>query len=405
MKKFFLMLLSLVIAFGLWLYVMTVVSPESESTFYNIPVEFVGTSVLNERGLMIVSDTSNVRMDLTLRGNRSDLSKLSSSNITIIVDLSKITSAGEHQLTGTISFPSGTTAEVQKRSLDYVSVTVAEQTSKEIPVEVVYPDSVPSGYEADKDNIRLDHSSVKVTGPTDVVSQIACARVTVSLSGKMNDITGYYDLILYDEDDKAVVDLQYISTDRSQVYVALDVYKTKVVTLKFELDCTDSGLTADMVTLYAPSSVTLMGSYDAIYQMDDSLSFTIKLSDYTESSVITFTPALPEGVKCKEEIQVEINIPQMSSVTLTVSTYQIKNVPQGLVVLADVETVVEVWGPEETVKALTGEDILAVIDCTEVNANSVSAPVSYTVNGLEYLTVRGQEEAVSVNVIELVDPN
>ena len=33
-------LLSLVIAFGLWLYVITYVSPGSEETYYNIPVVF-----------------------------------------------------------------------------------------------------------------------------------------------------------------------------------------------------------------------------------------------------------------------------------------------------------------------------------------------------------------------------
>ena len=41
------LLLSLVISFGLWLYVVTVISPEYEVTVYNVPVELVGTGTLD----------------------------------------------------------------------------------------------------------------------------------------------------------------------------------------------------------------------------------------------------------------------------------------------------------------------------------------------------------------------
>ena len=90
-------ILALVVSFGLWLYVITVVSPGSEQTYYNIPVVFSGSSLLESRGLMMVSD-QNVKMDLTLSGNRTDLNKLSNANITILADLSGITAPGEYKI-------------------------------------------------------------------------------------------------------------------------------------------------------------------------------------------------------------------------------------------------------------------------------------------------------------------
>ena len=42
-------LLAVVLAFGIWVYVVTVVSPESEKTYYNIPVVLDNESVLLER--------------------------------------------------------------------------------------------------------------------------------------------------------------------------------------------------------------------------------------------------------------------------------------------------------------------------------------------------------------------
>ena len=47
-NKFLSFLLSLTIAFTLWYYVITVVSPGSEEWYYNIPVVFEGETVLTE---------------------------------------------------------------------------------------------------------------------------------------------------------------------------------------------------------------------------------------------------------------------------------------------------------------------------------------------------------------------
>ena len=50
-SKLYSMLLSVVIAFGLWLYVVNNVSQETEATFYNIPVAFEREAALDERML------------------------------------------------------------------------------------------------------------------------------------------------------------------------------------------------------------------------------------------------------------------------------------------------------------------------------------------------------------------
>ena len=73
-------LLSLVIAFGLWLYVVTNVSQEAEYTIYNVPVVMEGEALLNEKNLMITSVSAD-DVDLTLSGSRSDLAKVNNSNM------------------------------------------------------------------------------------------------------------------------------------------------------------------------------------------------------------------------------------------------------------------------------------------------------------------------------------
>ena len=91
-KKILMALLSLVLSFALWLYVITVVSPGSDDTFYDIPVIFTSETTLTEREL-IITDVLTEDVTLKLEGNRSDLVLLDRSNIEVIADLSRINMA------------------------------------------------------------------------------------------------------------------------------------------------------------------------------------------------------------------------------------------------------------------------------------------------------------------------
>ena len=85
-NKILYLLLSVVIAFGLWGYVITTVSPEWEETYYDIPVALKNEKVLHENGLML-NEKETPTVTLRLKGNRSDLINLNKSDITLVADL------------------------------------------------------------------------------------------------------------------------------------------------------------------------------------------------------------------------------------------------------------------------------------------------------------------------------
>jgi len=97
-------LLSLVIAFGLWFYVITVDAPDFKDTIYDIPVTFANESAMNDKGF-ILTGTPYTTVDLTISGKRSEVIKCNRSNVTIKVDLSKIYEAGTHNLEYSITYP------------------------------------------------------------------------------------------------------------------------------------------------------------------------------------------------------------------------------------------------------------------------------------------------------------
>ena len=135
-NKFLTALLAGVIAICLWAYVITAERPESENTFYNVPVVMEGETVLQDRGMMITSDT-DLTVTLKLSGKRSDLNKLKSSDIAAVVDLSRLSEAGDQIVHYDVSIPGDTAIEVVSRHPDTLSLTVTEWAVKEIPVEML----------------------------------------------------------------------------------------------------------------------------------------------------------------------------------------------------------------------------------------------------------------------------
>jgi YbbR domain-containing protein len=78
-NKVFSALISLVIAFCLWPYVITVDNPDYKDTIYDIPLTFVNETALKNRNL-VITDISADSVDITFSGNRTDVLKLNKSN-------------------------------------------------------------------------------------------------------------------------------------------------------------------------------------------------------------------------------------------------------------------------------------------------------------------------------------
>ncbi len=393
-NKIFTLILSFIISFGLWLYVVTVISPESEATFYNISVELKGMEYLNSKDLLIVSDTKNLKLDeLKLSGNRSDLNKLSSSNITVTADLSTITEPGEYQLPWTVSFQSAT-AEVLEQENQYITVIVAEQATKTVEIKPLYSGKVSDGYEADKENIRMDHTTVTVTGPKDTIDKIEYARITIDISNRNVGFKSDYDVVLCDGSSRPVVNDQYVTLNLETVTAALEIYKVKKIDLNYVLDMTDSGLREEDVTLTPVGKVTLIGSDDALNSLDeqfknDQYTFTIKMSDFKQTATTTLVLPLPSGVTCKEKIEIQIAIPDMALKTFTLdeSCFKLQNVPSDLKVNISGKQKITIWGPESVLEELDESRLRILVDCTDLTADGMMSDAVYTVKGYEYLRV------------------
>lgn len=404
-------LLSLVIALGIWVYVVSVVSPEYEVTIHSIPVELVGADTLADRDLIIVSN-KNFTVDLKLLGNRVDLKKLSASNITIQADLSQIKEPGEHTIRYDIIYPS----IVQSGNIDalekhpqHITLTVAERGTKQVPVKVKYKGSVPADYVADRQNPQINHKTVTITGPVAELERVDHVSILVDLTDQVSTITGVFRPTICDANGNALVDAAMLSCDVKEIQTTIKIQKIKTVPIVVDV-IDGGGLTEDDVKLtLSIDSIVVSGSEAALEDLDQIVVGQIYLSNLLDSTTMDFEISLPAGVgnvtgatsvtveiKLLRELQIqEFEVMQIFTV----------NEPQNCKVTMLTRSIrVQIRGTEEALAYLrqNPNSIVAVVDCSDVsdghNQNMVLNVTIKIVDGNDAGAVG--EYTVTVNVSE-----
>lgn len=378
------LLLSLVIAFGLWVYVITSVSPGSEETFHNIPVVREGETVLQERGLMI-TEVSSDTVSLTLSGTRKDLAKVNSGNITLKVDLSKIYEPGTHSLQYTTSYPGDVASNAfveEARTPESITFTVEERRNKEVPVEIQWIGSAPEGFLTDKESRVLDYPTVTVVGPASVADQIEKAVIEVDLTERRESISESFRYTLCDAEGNPV-DAEKITTNVQEVRLDVKIQRFKDLKLTYNL-VPGGGATADNVDITLNvETIRVSGSEAVLEKLGDELVIaTINLGDHAKNTDLTCSINLPEGVTNLTgvtEVKVNLAFKGLGSKNLVLDEFYSVNVPEGLSAeITTQELEVKIRGPVQLIQRLTAEDVRATVDFTGAEAGSYSFKVTIT---------------------------
>lgn len=384
-NKLITVLISALAALSLWLYVVTFVSPNSDKHYYNIPVTMQGEIMLQERGLMITSSGAQT-VSLHLEGNRTDLNKLNSSNITVGVDLSRIGEPGVHNIAFTPTYPGdvpNNAITVLSKTPGTITVHVEERESKTVPVEIRYTGTLAEGYMADKENKTMDHEQVTISGPKPVVDQITMARIDVDMENRVESVIGQFEYTLCNAKGEPV-DAELITTDVDKINLTLRILRVKEIDLLVNIIEGGGATLATSSIEIAPKTIRISGSDNLLTGLDSLELGTIDLGQMLADEVLTFPIKLPEGVTNETgvaEATVTVRFPNLAVKTLTVKNIQAVNVPAGL----DAELITQrlkitIRGPKKRVEKVKEENITVIVDFSNEQAGTVSVKAQITVD-------------------------
>lgn len=386
-NKIISVVVSVVIAFALWTYVITTVSPESEEHYYDIPVTYQN-DILEERGLMIVSETPTV--DLKLKGNRSDLNELNATNISLLVNLAGIQAPGTQMVNYDIKFPGNipdNAIEVLSQSPNILQLKVENKIKKAVPIKLDFMETkVPEGYIADKDNPVMDVSVVEVVGPESVVQSIDHALVQLDLNQKVDSIIGQFEYVLCDAESNPV-DAELITTNVENINLSVKIQRIKEVPLVLNIVAGGGATESDCLIEMSRETVWVSGSENKLRSLESVELGAVELGQLQkESNTLEFDIVLPEGVTNMTgdaKVSVTITFPELAQKKISVSMDRFNHtgVPAGATVTWITQVLeVELRGPKSKINKITGKDLTITMDFADEELGSVSKVPKVTIS-------------------------
>lgn len=372
-SKKFNIILALVVAIALWAYVLGEINPTSSTVVRNVPINFLNEETLAEEGLTVLS-TSAETVNVTISGQRTAITRADSDDFTVTVDLEGMR-IGENSARINVIGPRN--VEIERVNIEKLTVMIDEQVSLEKSVETQFLGQIADNQEASV--IEAEKNRVNVSGPKTLVNSVTrlLASISVSdLSGEPKNLN--IELVPVDENNVRVEGVTIEGGNTMSVTAVL--FNKKTVPLEVPLENQDSH---EMdVEVDAPVTVVVKGSEDALAEISSISCQSIDLSAITESTTITLTPVLPEGVQLAEEnptLTADITVREMASRTFTFDSSDIlfSVEAEGLgYSIADAQFEVTLTGRESVLAELRQEDIVLSVNTEGLTAGTHNLEIS-----------------------------
>ena len=387
---------SILVAIAVWVYVDVEKAPDRTKTIRDIPVEFSGESTtLADKNLMLLSGYDTT-VDLTIKGPKRELVKISKDNVRLVASTSSIDSVGVHTLRWDPIYPDGVQSSaltVDWASKYKVTVTVGELYTKEVPVNCTVTGQVADGYFTGE--TVLDPTSLVLRGQRDDLLNVAYAKLTVDISDATRSVIQTESVQLYDNDDNPV-DNSNIRTNASLIQAKVPVLTTKEVSLAVELSGVPGVAGQSIKTTVTPTSVRLIGEADVLEGINEIVLATLYIEDLEMWQQNSYVVTAPDGTwlaNSNEVATVEISMEGIEEATVTVDTFSYTNVPSGLYpeVMGGLD--VRLWGLADELTELDAAALTATADLSGITEpGSYRVPVTVTISGYRDVAVKGSYE-------------
>ena len=404
-SKWLYMVLSLFLAIVLWRYVTNDLNPTQTDTLTNVPVVFNGLDSLEERGMMI-SEGLEQTVTLRIQAKRNVIQQLSNENVSVVIDVSTITSTGEKTVTDyNVTFPRAVANDpitIRSRSPSTITFTVSNWVEREIEVRGNFTGSVADGYQMG--DLTVSPSTITIQGQEELVNLVDYALVTLSQENLSETYTGElpYTLIGFNGEELSMEKLN-LEVSSSAVVVTLPVMQLKEVELVVDVIPGGGATEQDAKITIDPSTIMVSGDEDALAGLEQITIGEVDLQQIFGTDTFTFPIHLSEqltNVSGVSEATVTVSIEDLATRTLEVDNISVLT-PDGYT--ADLVTqsrLVMIRGSEEAVAQVIPSQIRIVADLSEASlaTGTQTVPVKVYLDGASDVGVVGTDYKITVTI-------
>jgi len=386
-SRIFWMLVSLLISIFLWTYITEQDTSTVTKVISGVEVQFSGEDELRNNGLAIANVDSQY-VDVTVRGTRSIIRKLNSTNVSAVIDVGNITQAGDMSWSYYLRYSGvdSSSISVVNRSPETISFTVSKLASKTVDVRGEFLGSVAEGYTAE--DFVVEPSTLEITGSEETLEQISYAWFSINTSNISEDYVENADYVLMDADGNEI-SKSGLTFSADYIKVTLPVVETKEIPLSVKIIPGGGATEEDCSITIVPSTIKISGESAELESMDTLQIAEIDLNDITDTYDEIFTINLSDtltNVDQVEQAEVIIQIEGMETSQFAVTDIEFTNVPEGYQAVYSAESLrVTVRGPSKEIKSITGKDIHVTADLSAYDGTSttIDVPVTISIDNVE----------------------
>jgi len=377
-------------AFILWVYVMSVESPEHEEIFSNVTVSLENEQALTDNGLAIYSGYGNM-IDVTLAGKKSILSKLDTDDIFASVDLGGKSTSGRYDCTITVDVPAGCKLVGTSQKSISVYLDKSARTTIDLGIKVENLD-LTEGCELGM--IDLPYDKVDIQGAERTIDRVAGAAAVFDLTGVTATTTKSAKIILFDQYGKVIGD-SYLSYSPTEIEAEVPIIKRVEVPVEVEYkygylneNNTAVNLSVNSITVSGNPALIDKGGFIEPIEIDEKAHFD-------DDGVCMMTVELdpPEGLTFSQE-SIDITIVRSDEIKTREITVRSGNIsesgaPNDMEYTIDKSPVtVRFMGPADALSALDADDVTLWLDMSPFD-KSVSGMVKVRAKVLVDSTSKG----------------
>lgn len=368
-SKAFWMIVSLLASLAIWVYVTSVETDESKTTFRGVKVELVGEDILRDSKNLVVTDMDTSTVTVEVVGPRRIIGSLSSAQLVAQVDVSKLSRAAYTSQQYTIVYPDGTdTSKLSenRRTPETINFMVSAQTSKSIQVRGSFDGSLAEGYTAEMP--VFEPSTITITGSEAYLKDVEYAWVTFSKENVDSTYSVETGFTLMDANNEPC-STTGISFSTDVVTATLPLLTLKEVNLDVNIIEGAGATKANTKITIDPVSVTLAGDSALLAGMNKIILATIDLTDFSSTFTETYTIPIDNELKNTTGVTkatVTVEIVGLETKTFRVTNFSCINATEGYE--ADIITEskeITLRGTPEALAQIKDENIRAVADLTD----------------------------------------
>lgn len=351
------LLLSLVLAFSLWIVVQNEINPEQEQPFV-VPVEITDRPA----GLILISGPTPSQVTVRVSGPQTMLRDLQRSSLRALVSLANVgAGAVEVPVRVQVDSPRITVRGVEPPA---VAVQLEEQAERTVPVQVNVLGSPPFGYSAGATEVTP--RVVRVIGPSSTVERVDRAVVEVKIEGVTVDVNGAYAPTLVDNAGEHLSD--NLRLDPPTVFVEIPIMQeVRNKTVGIQAVTTGrpaAGYWIEEITA-EPATVTVVGDPQSLSSIDLVQTEPVDISNASGTIVREVKLVQPVGASLVQQTTATVTvrigavrIAQVVSVPVAV-----RNLPAGFMLQGSPPVVsVTLTGPAPALSGVRNTDLVAAID-------------------------------------------